>query len=195
VSPVGTALDVLDTWIRNIDRRGLYSLLQLPSELEPDGELRLGQAVTVPGAVRGLHVFTFEGHHGERLVGQVKLPGTKELFSSSGEVIGPDGKPLEGGLFYGEAVTLPVDGTYRISVFNYLGTDMQVTVWDEKDAPAEAKQFPNEQCITNLDGTSDCFSTSVNPGASIPSGTSTSCSPAPGGEKCAMATEKTVPRP
>ncbi len=49
VSPVGTVLDVLNTWIRNIDRRGLYSLLHLPTELEPDGEIRLGEPVTVPG--------------------------------------------------------------------------------------------------------------------------------------------------
>jgi hypothetical protein len=194
VSPVGTVLDVLDTWIRNIDRRGLYSMLQLPSEIEPDGQMRLGQAVTVPGAVRGLHVFTFEGHQGERLVGLVKSPGTKELFSYSGEVIGPDGKALEGGLFYGEAITLPVDGTYRISVFNYLGDDMRVTVWDEQDAPAEAKQFPNERCITNLDGTSQCYSTSTSTGSPLPSSSGT-CTATASGTACTKSTIATVPRP
>jgi hypothetical protein len=151
VSPVGTVLDVLNTWIRNIDRRGLYSILHLPTELQPDGEIRLGEPVTVPGNVRGLHVFTLEGHQGERIIGLMKPSVRDDLFAYSGDVIGPDGASLDGGVFYGDAVTLPTDGTYRIAVFNYLGVDTRVTVWDEKDAPAEARSAsPSGNCVVDV---------------------------------------------
>jgi hypothetical protein len=149
VSPVGTVLDVLNTWIRNIDRRGLYSLLHLSTELEPDGEIHLGEAVTVPGNVRGLHVFTLEGHQGQRVIGLVKPPQNNEFFSESAEIVAPDGNSVGG--FYGEALTLPADGIYRIAVFNYRGVDQTVTVWNETDAPAEARSSPSSGgCVIDV---------------------------------------------
>ncbi len=197
VSPVNTVLDVLDTWIHNIDRRGLYSMLYLPAELPPDGEIRLGEPVTVPGAVRGLHVYTFEGHQGERIVGIVKAPGTKDLYSFSGQVLGADGAFLDGELFYGDAVTLPADGTYRISVFNWLGVDMNVTVWDEKDAPAEAKQSPSRSCTSSVDGTTSCYAPtapSLIPGSSSSSSSET-CTVTAGSRECTKSAEATTPLP
>jgi hypothetical protein len=149
VSPVGTALDVLNTWIRNIDRRGLYSLLHLPTALEPDGEIRLGEPVTVPGGVRGMHVFTLTGHQGERVIGLVKPSLNSEFVSESEEIIAPDGNSLGG--FYGEAITLPADGIYRIAVFNYRGVDQTVTVWNKTDAPAEARSSPSSGgCVIDV---------------------------------------------
>ncbi len=157
VSPVGTVLDILNTWIRNVDRRGLYSLLHLPTELEPDGEIRLGEPVTVPGDVRGMHVYTLTGQQGERVIGLVKPPQDNNFFRESAQIVAPDGNSLGG--FYGEAVTLPADGTYRIAVFNYRGVDQTVTVWNERDAPAEARSSPSSGGCT-IDVFASCESKS-----------------------------------
>jgi hypothetical protein len=47
VSPVGTALDLLDGWIERYDRRALYGFLGIADQLPPDGALEVGEPVTI----------------------------------------------------------------------------------------------------------------------------------------------------
>jgi hypothetical protein len=161
VSPVGTVLDALDHFIAQLDRRSLYTLLNIPNQLPPDGRLTLGQPVVLNAANQHLQVLTYDGHKGESLLGQAESTATSKSTTkgmgfdipANVRVFGPDGTEIGdgGGLLFGQAVTLPTDGTYTVVEESYAflvaGSDVKVTVWDAADAPASAKQGPGGGCF------------------------------------------------
>lgn len=161
VSPVGTVLDVLDHWITQVDRRSLFTLLDIPNQIPPDGALTLGRPIVVGTATNlDTKVLTFEGRNGESLLGLATTTATpskssgKSSVPSLGDeypvaqvrVFAPDGSELQqaGGILGGQPLTLPADGRYTFVVQNVgdigFAADVTVTIWDEQDAPAAAKQ-------------------------------------------------------
>jgi hypothetical protein len=136
LSPVATALDVLDAWVGNFDERALHSLLGDHGAIEPDGHIALGEPATVRGEGYGLgYAYTFEGRAGQRVVGQVDA---NRPYDGLGAVlIAPDGTVLEDGygVLYGEPVQLPVTGTYKLVAVHYAAGEQRFTLWDVRDAP------------------------------------------------------------
>jgi hypothetical protein len=163
VSPIHTALDLVDHYIQTVDRRGLYTLLNLPDEIPTDGVLTLGQPVVLKASEPGLHAFTFEGHKGERLLG-LASDGTKnsDYPRADVEVLGPNGTYEPGGILYGDAVVLPADGEYKIVMRGFSANDVTVTLWDAADAPAAAKDpvYSDGTCETDIDGITSCSTSS-----------------------------------
>jgi hypothetical protein len=165
VSPVHTALDVLDNYIQKVDRRGLDTLLNLPGEIPSDGTLTLGQPVVISPSEPGLHVFKFHGTKGERLLGQAD-DGTKnpDYPMADAEVFSPDGGSETGSMVYGTAVTIAADGDYLVVMRSFSTKDVSVTVWDAADAPEAAKHpvygSSGDGCQTDINGISSCFSSS-----------------------------------
>ena len=152
VSPVGTVLDVVDKWISTLDRRTLFTMIGIPNQLPPDGSLTLGSPFALNAANRHLQVLTFDGHKGQKLLGLAKsklqptdVRGLQGDFSAtSARLFAPDGSELTDsyGLFDGQPVALPADGTYTVAVQSYGlsgGGDVTVTIWNAADAPAAAK--------------------------------------------------------
>ena len=152
VSPVGTVLDVVDKWISTLDRRTLFTMIGIPNQLPPDGSLTLGKPFELNAANRHLQVLTFDGHKGQKLLGLAKsklqptdVRGLEGDFSAtSARLFAPDGSELtdSSGLFDGQPVELPADGTYTVAVQSYGlsgGGDVTVTIWNAADAPAAAK--------------------------------------------------------
>jgi hypothetical protein len=138
VSPVGTALDVLDVWIQRFDQRTLYSLLNLSYLLPPDGAITLGRALRIPASDDVDHVYALAGHADERIVARLDTATTRQDVLGAGEVsvFGPDDKPVaEDVLFDGEPVVLPRDGTYTVVAHVYAPGDATLTIWDEASAP------------------------------------------------------------
>jgi hypothetical protein len=166
VSPVGTVLDSIDQTIATLDRRALYTLLDIPAELPPDGAVTLGKPISVPASLRGARVYTLAGKQGERLLGLI-TPNEATYDSSlvSAQVYSPDGSLLyqADGMFSGQAFTVPADGSYKLVVSRFYfsaAKDATVTVWDAADAPAAAKDNHGEQCTYTENGSS-CSGTSV----------------------------------
>jgi hypothetical protein len=160
VSPVGTVLDSLDREIASLDRRTLYTMLDIPDQLPADGPLTLGTTVTLAASDAGPRVLSFAGKGGEQLLG-LSTPMDKTYDSTPVyvRVFGPDGTELHqaDGMFSGQVFTLPTDGTYKFVVAReYLsaGKEATVTVWDAADAPAAAKDNHGEQCTYTANGSS-----------------------------------------
>jgi hypothetical protein len=143
VSPVGTILGIVDNAIASITQRQLYTLLNVPDLLPPDGTYTLGTPVKVSGNQVGAAVYTFTGHQGERLLGLAKSTPENPAygFDAQVRVFGPDGKELDlaYAMLQGQALDLPADGTYRFVIQSFQGTDSTVTIWDEAQAPDAAR--------------------------------------------------------
>lgn len=190
VSPVGTVLDALDHVISQIDRRTLFTLLDIPNQLPPDGHLTLGQPVVLNAANKHLQVLTYDGHKGESFLGQATQKPTtgsvKALEDSTPanvRVFGPDGSEIDdGGVLYGQAVTLPSDGTYTFveQSFGFVGTgDVTVTIWDAAHAPASAKQPNSGGCTYSGGGiigsSESCLSSGTTTSGQAPGSSSETC--------------------
>ena len=80
VSPVTTALDLLDSTIEHIDQRTVYTLLGLAYELPPDGTITLDQPFQVPATAESI----------------LKAVSTRSRAAAGQEVIG-EMSPWEGG--------------------------------------------------------------------------------------------------
>jgi hypothetical protein len=167
VSPMATALDIVDHWISGADQDHLYRLFGLYNEVTPTGALQLGTAITLPFAKGPFEpeIYTLEGHAGEKIIG-LSSPGGKYSSYVSTELYGPDGNQLEDGygLLDGQTATLPQDGTYRVLLYNYSTKPQTVTLWDYKDAPAKAKHpadrfgGSSSECLSTSAGAQQCTS-------------------------------------
>jgi len=108
-------------------------------------------------------VYSFQGTAGHQVVGSASRPYL-EVFTGfeSGEIIGPDGRALRYGtsVFFGEPVTLPVSGTYKVVATGAGGTPFTFTLWDGKDAPANVTH--NSRSSSYSSGIASCTSTSAN---------------------------------
>jgi hypothetical protein len=205
VSPVGTVLDLVDQTISVLDRRMVYSMLNIPDQIPPDGVLTLGTPVVVSMKTRGDLVLSFDGRQGEELLGLAtraqSKPVTADDVPASARVFGPDGSELAdaGGLLTGHALKLPTDGTYKfvlgMQITGNDASDVTVTVWDAADAPAEAKKDRGfSSCDYTFFGAS-CMSTSVGPVGPTPTYTASSgaetCTSTPTEMSCSSVTTAT----
>jgi len=159
VSPVGTVLDLLDRAVAKLDRRSVYLTLGIAEQLPADGTLTLGQPVVLTPTNRGPRVLTFEGRQGESLLGLATAKPASPEYGTSALVrmFAPDGSELDGGggVLFGEPLTLPADGTYKVVVleeYYAVGADVRVTFWDAADAPPAARQ----QSRQGVDGNRTC---------------------------------------
>ena len=145
VSPVGTVLDLVDNAISQIDRRALFTLLNIPNEIPPDGALTLGRPIVLDTttAVRGASVLTFDAHAGESLLGFATIkpsPSNPEatLAPAFVRVFQADGTELDtGDMLDGRPFSLPAAGTYTfvIEATDPLAGNPTVTIWDAANAP------------------------------------------------------------
>jgi len=194
VSPVGTVLDLVDHAIGSLTQRTLYSMLNVPDLLPPDGALTLGRPVTLARAGFGASVYSFAGHRGEQLLGLATVkPPSPDGFFTEARIFAPDGTELDNGygLLQGQSTTLPADGTYKL-VFQGYGGALTVTIWDAAQAPEAAKhrQFPSGglgSCTYSV-GATICSKSSggpvisSSPSSTVPSqGSSSASSTVPGG--------------
>jgi hypothetical protein len=154
VSPVGTALDVLNDFIGGLDQRGLYTILGIPDQLPPDGTLTLGRPLSLTSRSPRPRVLTFSGRAGEQLLGVASFAtgvAPKDYVPAVLSIFGPDGGYVDtGSVFYASPATLPVDGTYKIVIDAYPSRDITVTIWDAEDAPPQAMVGPSDGCVTTL---------------------------------------------
>jgi hypothetical protein len=179
VSPMGTALDIIDHWIGRLDQDGLHRILRLYSEVTPDGAVQLGVPITVPvtTSLYEPRIYTFDGHKGEKLLASAK-PQDKYSGAVDVQIFRPDGSAVGDsyGITDGHAVTLPDDGTYRLLISNYSNSERTLTVWNEADAPAAAHkatdgyQYTEDPCLPNIDGgyPESCSSSSSDSSVSVP---------------------------
>ncbi|HET9729136.1 MAG TPA: hypothetical protein VFR41_06925, partial [Acidimicrobiia bacterium] len=159
ISPVGSVLDVLDRAIENMTQRDLYTLLNVPWQLPADGTLELGKPITVPRDGSIYHVYSFEAHAGERVLGlATQTPTPKYGPEVGGEFFTADGSHVDGGVFYGTATQFNADGTYKLVISSSpTATVIGFTVYDEQDAPAAAKNPQSNYCSYDGNGVQSCF--------------------------------------
>jgi hypothetical protein len=165
VSPTGTALDIIDNVLHHMTREELYTVLRVPQELPPTGTLTLGQPQSFAAGDYAVRALSFSGHAGEKLLGEVSQ-GTKGLNGPEGAmaIYAADGTPVDaGGMLFGQPATLPSDGTYKVLERVYSPGISTITVWDEADAPASAKNTGGEVCNSSILGESSCGSSSSGP--------------------------------
>jgi hypothetical protein len=164
VSPAGTALDIIDNVLQHMTRQELYTVLRVPQELPATGTLTLGQPQRFDVGDSDVRALSFDGHAGEKLLGEISQQKTSRVGDSTGAVAiyGPDGQPVDAGaILSGTASTLPLDGTYKILERSFVVlTPSDITLWDEANAPASAKVKGSEQCTTDINGEGSCFSSS-----------------------------------
>ena len=190
VSPVTTVLDAIDTTIRNIDQRSIYTLLGLAYELPPDATITLDQPFTVTPSTGWLtsRVYAFDGQAGQEVIGEMKGAASPTsgayasnfasgmLYTADGDQIGSvDFQPVEtaGGkdYFYASSIKLPKTGSYRLVLQPYrtAGADSAtLTLWDLAKAPKLLRDSSHSsgdtQCTSSggffLGGSQTCSSIS-----------------------------------
>jgi hypothetical protein len=165
VSAVSTVLAEVDRSLKHFDRRYINLLAGDFSNVTADATITLDKATTVPNS--GIHVYSFEGHAGQRVVGSTPITSTPNgIFSFVfANLYGPDGKRVPNGdsVFAYQPVTLPKTGAYKLVL---TGTNppppATFTLWDAAHAPKSALQEPtfgNGMC------TGDCSITQIPPGS------------------------------
>lgn len=222
VSPVGTALDLVNQAVNGLDRRSLYTLLNLANLLPTDGVVTLGKPIALDGAaylLGNVKVLAFDGHKGESVLGltsPAKGSPSSPSSPSSGiagsanpqaqvRVYRPDGSEIEAapGLMYGQPLVLPVDGRYTIvlQAISTIESSVSVTIWDAANAP-EAAKHPLDSAsgtCTYTASSTTCSSTAVEtaPPGRTPStflvGPTTDGTTGSGSSSSASVTTSTVP--
>ena len=169
VSPVSTALDLVDSTIDHVDENSLYPLIGLGYLLQPEGTITLDQGFALTGS-RLAHVFSFDATAGQRIVGDSGASKDGRYFS--GQLYTADGKDIGyvsfGPDFSGDPVTLPSTGSYRMVIMGYNVPDAtRLTLWDAKNAPKRVLQpsdgggfvsSPGEICTATPNGGESCTS-------------------------------------
>jgi hypothetical protein len=169
VSPVGTALDIVDSFVQHVDERTLYPLIGLGYQLPPDGTLTVNQPMHLADATGFGEVYAFDGNAGEQLVGEVEH-GSRSYYYLSPEVYSVDGRRLGYVDFESkdtgccaESVTLPTTGSYRLVMTEPIAADTTITLWDTDKAPKSLLNPPSEsssgQSCTYSANSVSCFGT------------------------------------
>ena len=164
ISPVGTALDVLNTWIANMDQRTLLVMMGQTEQLPSDGTLTLNQPVPMPAGTGFMSagMFEFDGKAGQEVLAELSPQQTHGGCCSFNVVIlNPDGSYVADGLMplYGNAVRLPADGRYRALVTTYASEADAFTLWDASKAPADVRKNTGDSCTWESNNSSSCSST------------------------------------
>jgi hypothetical protein len=181
ISPVGTALTVLDDAIAHLDDRALYTMLGMSWKLESEATITRGQPIAVAGDDLGVHVYSIEGRAGDEIIGAFEPTSSEYDFYPDLAVYSDDGEYQ--GSIIASPVTLPRDGTYKVVVYVY-GDGGTLTVWDADEAPAEAFDSPyddayEEHCEPAEGGGTVCSSSSSGSSSDFGSVTPTSVAAAP----------------
>ena len=152
VSPVSTALDLVDSFVAHVDARTIYPLINLGYLLPPDATLTLNQPTTLPSSNSFNHVLAFDGAAGQEVIGQVERTSGNRGFDYyvSGDLYTADGKdlgyvdfaPKGAGYYGGSTTTLPVTGSYRLVIFEPLPSDATLTLYDRDHAPKDLLNPP-----------------------------------------------------
>ncbi len=180
ISPVGTVLDLVDSWVNQVTQRQMYSMLGAPQRLPADATLSLGAPVNVGEPGTGASVFALDGRKGQRVLGIVTAPKGFEGSSPEVRAFTPDGTLMADSfdITNGRGLLLPANGTYKLVVYPY-GDGQTLTVWDAATAPDAAKHPPNagtyDGCHPTANGGTTC-SASSSSSSSSPSSTSSSSS-------------------
>ena len=163
----------------------------------------LGTPTTIGEAGHGSYVYSFQGRRGQRLLGSFSPPPGHEgqtpfSYVFVPYVFTPDGKRMADsfGLTSGEALKLPVDGTYKIALVPYFD-GQTFTLWNEADAPESAKHPAGlngfgEGCTVAPDGSETCTSSSSTGNVGSGSSSVSGSVPAPG-DATTPTTATTVP--
>ncbi len=175
VSPVSTALDILDSTIQHIDERTLYPLIGLGYKLPPDGTITLNQPFEVTGSQFN-HVYSFDATKGQQVIGELEGShsdsfASGQLYTASGREVGyVEFVPKNAGWGASASDGLPESGSYRLLVTGRLAIGTTLTLFDADHAP---------KALTNPDPTQ---------------GFSQSCSSSTGGgvTTCSSSTPTTV---
>jgi hypothetical protein len=159
VSPVTTALDVLNSAIDHVDERTVYSILNIAWDLPPDGTITLGQPFEVsrPTSYLAPRVYAFDGQAGQELVGSDSTSSSESGYTSSGQIYTADGDDVGYVDFgsYPSTVTLPQAGSYRLVLdgFGVPPAGTTLTLWDLATAPKslrdEAASGRGETCSSS----------------------------------------------
>jgi hypothetical protein len=169
VSPVGTALDVIDNFVQTVDEHTVYATLGLGYLLPPDQTLALNQPTPVTASTRLGRVFAFNGQAGEEVIGEVERSGGQSRYAYlSAEIYTTDGESVDwidfqqkGGCCGASTVTLPRTGSYRMVVLEYIPADTTITLWDKDRAPkslVDGDGFPRNGSTCTFDGNVEhCF--------------------------------------
>jgi hypothetical protein len=146
VSPVGTALDVVNAWIDRVDQTTIDQLLGLPPTGPIEGNLVLGEPVGFETGGGKPRILAFDGRRGETLIGQSYPIGDGSATPSTVggvmlRVVGPDGNEEFGGrgIVEGNAFALPADGRYTFIFQPYGQGKVGATIWNYADAPADVQ--------------------------------------------------------
>jgi hypothetical protein len=113
---------------------------------------QLGQEIHIPVADAGQpHVYEFTGRKGQKLVAQLKQEAEDARYGVADvSILTLNGEYVDGSLLMGEdlAPVLPADGTYKVLVQSYVNptSDVNLTIYDVKDAPTAAKSSPGVEC-------------------------------------------------
>jgi len=199
VSPVSTALDLLDAAIQHVDERTVYTILGLAYDLPPDGTITLDQPfqVPAPSSYYSSRVYAFDGLAGQDVVGSDSASSSdSSSYSASGEIYTAAGDNVGYVSFgsYPTTVKLPTSGSYRLVLDAYglpsAGTTL--TLWDLADAPQSLRSAAasnGETCTSSgglsLGGASTSCTSSA---ATVPTtiGPSSSAARVPVSSSCAV---------
>ncbi len=144
VSPVGTALGYLDTWISHVDRGVIAAWFNAPLESPVIGPITLDHAVASrsDGQSNAAGIFREFDHYTVHVDGptDVVVDARLDRYGYSSlmfgvRLFGPDGTPLQPDATYTK-YHLPAAGTYDVTMSEF-GTPYRVTVWRADHAPAD----------------------------------------------------------
>lgn len=141
LSPVGTVLERLDAWVESFDERALYTLLDLPAEIEPEGELTIGAPVA--GQADGgylSYTYRFRGTAGQRILAETSVGQDSRNSYVSVRLLDADGEEIAWS-FDSFPVDVPADGEYLVVVDTYVAGPYTLTLWDEASAPEELRPY------------------------------------------------------
>jgi hypothetical protein len=146
VSPVTTALDLLDSAIQHVDQRSIYTLLGIAYDLPPDGTITLDRPfeVPAPSSFMASRVYVFEGKAGQEIIGSASSSDSASSgYAASGEIYTADGDDVGYVDFgpYSSTVTLPSSGSYRLVLqpFGMPSAGTTLTLWDLANAPQSVR--------------------------------------------------------
>jgi hypothetical protein len=140
VSPVGTALDVIDRFVQNVDERTIYPIIGLGYLLPPTGTVTINQPLPLGDPVRSGQVYAFDGKAGQQVIGEAATSGRRysyvdaQLFTADGQDLGYMGFLSRAEGCCGNVLTLPKTGSYRL-VLSYVPANTTLTLWDKDRAP------------------------------------------------------------
>lgn len=156
VSPVGTALDYLDTFIKSFDKDTLATWTGQPLETSIDGELKLNTPFerTSTSSLAADH-FTINVDGPTDVLPRVTVGdgefGYAEIFDDSGDGITRTWDDASGESVY----ELPSAGRYHVIVPGYGQSRYTVTIWEAAKAPKleQCESRSNGECFTTVETT------------------------------------------